>query len=732
MALMNDGKTSLNNKTFRDISDKLKFESSEDNILEDFYIPALQRAIRYDRIAGFFNSSSLALAVDGFSDFFIKSGNMRLICCARLEEKDANSINNGASEAYEVIENLSLDEIKNEIIFNRMKILSWLVSSKRLQIRIALFKDNDEKILPYLKNALHHSKVGIMADNEGNKISFSGSVNESALGWGANIEEFKVFRNWMPAQREYLLLDEVKFENYWGGKNKRIKLIDIPEAINKKLIEFAPKNEDELNEVILKFKRDNADETSYSIKENTLPRLPQGLIWREHQKDAIKGWVKRNGRGIFKMATGAGKTKAALGALVELNNLLKDSGELPLVTVIVCPYQHLVRQWKQDCHLFNMNPILCFRSKSVWENELAREVNLINSGQRLFISVIVTNSTFISEAFQDIILRLNKKVLLICDEAHNLGSERAKDRLLENANFRLALSATFERHNDEEGTNLLNEYFGDICIDFSLKEAIVSGCLCKYDYFPIIIHLTDEENEEYENITKLIYQKIGKNKEPNINDERIKMLLLKRARIVASAKNKYVELKKIFSNNVNNYTEIKNTLIFCGDGQVECEIDGIVKRQVEQVTQLMGNEFRLRVSSYTAKNTPESRERIINSFKTAETQVIVAIRCLDEGVDIPVAECAYFLASTTNPRQFIQRRGRILRKDPQNPNKVAQVYDFLAMPRCAETETTFLMERGLVKKELRRAIDFAKYARNQYDSQNKFLDIQNKYNLLDL
>ena len=723
----------MSNKTLQDISEKLKFESSEDNILNDFYIPALQAAIRYDRIAGFFSSSSLALAVDGFSKFFIKSGKMRIICCARLEEKDANSINNGSSEFSEIIEDLSLDEIKNETISNRMRVLSWLVNSERLQIRIAFFKDSNGQIVPYTKSALHHSKVGVMADSKGNKISFSGSVNESALGWGANIEEFKVFRNWIPEQKEYFLLDDSKFENYWEGKNLRVKLIDVPEAINKKLIEFSPKIEDELNEVIAKFTRDDLNnKTNHTVKNNTYPQLPEGLAWRQHQKNAIEKWIERNGRGIFKMATGAGKTKAALGALVKLNDILTESNKVPLVVVVVCPYQHLVKQWELDCRLFNMNSILCFKSRNIWENELAREVNLVNSGQRLFISIIVTNSTFVSKTFQDIILRLNKNLLLVCDEAHNLGSEKAKNSLLENANFRLALSATFERHNDEEGTSLLREYFGDICIDFGLKEAIDSGCLCQYDYFPIILHLTDEENEEYENITKSIYQKIGRKKEPNINDERIKMLLLKRARIVASAKNKYVELKKIFSDEINHYTKIKNTLIFCGDGQAECEIDGMVKRQVEQVTQLMGNEFKLRVSSYTAENSPESREKIINSFKTAETQVIVAIRCLDEGVDIPVAECAYFLASTTNPRQFIQRRGRVLRKDPQNPNKVAQVYDFLTMPRCAETDTAFLMERGLVKKELRRAIDFAKYARNKYDSQSKFLDIQDRYDLLDL
>ena len=721
----------VSSRSLRNISDKLKFESSEDDILKDFYIPMLQNAVRYDRIAGFFSSSSLALAVDGFSEFFINSGKMRIICCARMSEEDVKSFSMEKFDLAEAVKKLSLVEIRDHIIFNRMKILSWLVSTGRLEIRIAFFKNSREQIVP--TDALHHSKVGVVEGDEGNKISFSGSVNESALGWGLHIEEFKVFRNWIPAQKDYFILDAKKFENYWEGKNKKVILIEIPEAIKNELIEFAPKGNFELNEAVVKFKKE-VDEKVRKRKNDMIPEIPARLIWRKHQKIAIEEWIKNNGRGVFKMATGAGKTKSALGALTKLGNILKNSGELPLVVVMVCPYQHLVRQWERDCHDFNMRPVSCFRSRQLWENKLAREINLVNSEQQQFLSIIVTNATFVSDVFQTIILRVRRKLLLICDEAHNLGSAKARNKLLENANFRLALSATFERHNDEEGTYSLQEYFGDVCIDFGLKEAIESECLCQYDYFPIVVHLTEEENDHYEALTRSIYQRMGNIQEPNINDERVKMLLLKRARIVAGAKNKYVELKKIFSE-MENSKKVKNTLIFCGDGQTECEIDGIIKKQVLQVTQLLGNEFGLSISSYTAETSLESRDNIVNLFEKGDTQAVVAIRCLDEGVDIPVAECAYFLASTTNPRQFIQRRGRILRKNPKNPDKIAVIHDFLVMPRCAGQgfrEEGYAMERGLVKRELARAIDFAKYARNKYASMDKFLVIQREYGLLDL
>ena len=729
-------------QTFRDITNQLKFESSRDNILNDFYVPVLKRAKRYDRMAGFFSSSSLAIAVDGFSEFFIKSGQMRMICCAKIDQKDIESINAKNLQISEIIDqfsNLSLKEIKNEMIQNRMKILCWLVKTGRLQIKIAFFKDTSGKIIsPSQSKALQHSKVGVMEDAFENKISFSGSVNESALGWGKNIEEFKVFRNWVVGQDAYFELDEKKFEEYWCGKVETIALIDIPEAVKENLIEFAPKDEMELHEEIAKLKGEALrDKSSDSISG---PYLPKELTLRGYQKEAIDKWIsqkgKQKGKGVFKMATGTGKTKTALGALVKLYDILEKVKKLPLVVIIVCPYQHLVRQWNEECLSFGFKPLLCFRGRSIWEKKLAKGRYEVNTGMTNFLSLIVTNSTFIRTDFQGEISNIRKNILLICDEAHNLGAERTKDKLPDKAEFRLALSATFERHLDEEGTEDLRKYFGHTCIDFGLKEAIESNCLSEYHYYPQLVELTDEENKEYEEISRKIAQ-LNKGREKlDFNNPQIKSLLLKRARIIGKAENKYQKLDEMFSK-IEDLKSVKNTLIFCGDGMVEDETDQSETgshfiRQVDRITKLLGNKFHLKVRSYTAENSSESRKEITDAFKRRETQVVVAIRCLDEGVDIPSAECAYFLASSQNPRQFIQRRGRILRKDPQNPNKVAKIYDFIVIPSFMEryNDKTFFIERNLIKKELKRAMEFAKYARNAHASRVIFLELQSKYHLL--
>ena len=727
-------------QTFRDITNQLKFESSRDNILKDFYVPVLKRAKKYDRMAGFFSSSSLAIAVNGFSEFFIKSGQMRIICCAQIDQKDVESISEKNAQLSEIIDqfsSLSLKEIKDEIIQNRMKILCWLVKTGRLQIKIAFFKDTSGEIIsPSQSKALQHSKVGVMEDAFGNKISFSGSVNESALGWGKNIEEFKVFRNWISIQSDYFKLDEKKFKEYWSGKVETIALIDIPEAVKENLIEFAPKDEMELHEEIAKLKGEVLrDKSSNSISG---PSLSKELKLRDYQKEAIDKWISQNGKGVFKMATGTGKTKTALGSLVKLYEILDTAKKLPLVVIIVCPYQHLVRQWEEECLSFGFKPLLCFRGRSTWEEKLAKGRYEVNTGVTNFLSLIVTNSTFITAHFQSGISNIRKNILLICDEAHNLGAEKTRDKLPDKANFRLALSATFKRHLDEEGTEDLEKYFGDTCIDFGLKEAINSDCLCEYYYYPQLVELTNEENREYEDISRKI-ARLNKGREKlDFNNPQIKNLLFKRDRIIGKAENKYQKLDEMFSK-IEDIKSVKNTLIFCGGGMVEDETDQSETgshfiRQVDRITKLLGNKFHLKVRSYTAENSYESRKLITDSFKRKETQVVVAIRCLDEGVDIPSAECAYFLASNQNPKQFIQRRGRILRKDPQNPNKVAKIYDFIVIPSFMEryNDKTFFIERSLIKKELNRAMEFAKYARNAHASSDEFLDLQEKYHLMDM
>ena len=140
----------------------------------------------------------------------------------------------------------------------------------------------------------------------------------------------------------------------------------------------------------------------------------------------------------------------------------------------------------------------------------------------------------------------------------------------------------------------------------------------------------------------------------------------------------------------------------------------------------MGRELGYRVNTYTAENTLEERENIRQQFEKGELQGLVAIKCLDEGIDIPEIRQAVILASSGNPHQFIQRRGRVLRPLPQK--KQAIIYDMIVLPPDLD-RATWEVERNLLRKELKRFVEFAKIAQNAEEASQKFMEIQEQYNL---
>ncbi|MCR9203552.1 MAG: DEAD/DEAH box helicase family protein [Halobacteriovoraceae bacterium] len=426
------------------------------------------------------------------------------------------------------------------------------------------------------------------------------------------------------------------------------------------------------------------------------------------------------------MATGSGKTITALSAISNLYDILKKADGLPLFVIIICPYIHLLKQWVKECEKFYITPVSCFDNKSKWSKSFNDLIVNLNSGEKPFGVSIVTNSTFIRGSFQEPLLSINSqkiRTLIVCDEAHNLGAEKTRNFLPEFADYRLALSATFERKGDEEGTQFLSDYFGETCQEYGIGEAIKDGNLCEYYYEPIFIDLTDEENREYLELSKKISRYMTSNKDLDENGP-AKALLIKRARLIASAKNKQSGLRDLIS---SYNIKFEKALIFCGDGQVELE-DKKTSRQVEEVVRILGKDLGYHVTSYTSWDDLEKRNIIENSFRSGELDGIVAIRCLDEGVDLPSASLAFFLASSTNPRQFIQRRGRVLRLDPNNKNKIARIFDLIVLPEGID-ESSKKFEKSLIQRELQRAFDFANHARNGNQAKLKFFEIQEKYNL---
>jgi len=239
------------------------------------------------------------------------------------------------------------------------------------------------------------------------------------------------------------------------------------------------------------------------------------------------------------------------------------------------------------------------------------------------------------------------------------------------------------------------------------------------------VELTEEENEEYHSITRKIVRLMASLEDQNLEDERLQNLLVARARVINRARNKLNLLREL----VAPRTDSCYNLFYCGDSKVDGE------RQVELVTRLLGRDLGMKVHPFTSQESAEERRQLLELFESGRIQGLVAIRCLDEGVDVPATQTAYIMASSTNPREFIQRRGRILRRHPGK--RYATIYDFIVVPRSLDEirslePDVFNLERKLVRRELMRVVEFADCAENGPQAHRELLPLKKVFNLLDL
>lgn len=467
------------------------------------------------------------------------------------------------------------------------------------------------------------------------------------------------------------------------------------------------------------------NKSSYQYQPVGVPVFPRDIQLRNYQHQAVLSWLENRGRGTLKMATGSGKTIIALAIATEL---YKQIGLQ--VLLVVCPYRHLVSQWARECRKFNLQPIIAMMRVENWQSELSTQLYNLRTGdygtrsdkaESSFLTIITTNLTLINQGFQSQLKYFPAKTLIVGDEAHNLGSARLESSLPRNIGLRLALSATPERHFDDEGTDALLNYFGSIIQpEFTLADAIKQGALAPYLYYPVFVRLTESESFTYAKLTKRIGWSLNKNPNWEQNDN-LTALLTKRSRLIGTAANKLVILKELMATRLNT----SHTLFYCGDGYIE-DYTSTYKRQIEAVTHILGKELGYRVNTYTTDTSLEARERLRQQFELGELQGLVAIRCLDEGIDIPAIKTAIILASSSNPRQFIQRRGRILR--PYPGKKQATLFDTIVIPPNLDRET-WEVERNLLRKELKRLITFAELATNAKKAIDKLLQLQEQYQL---
>lgn len=687
--------------SFRNLNLNEDYDSERDDPLNDFYIPVFSNSKEYYRMAGYFNSKSLAYSARGLKDFIINKSKMKLLCGVELTSADLKSIMDGETNPEEFLTDNFLndiDTIEDEIRKNHVKVLGWMIANGLLEIKVVVMG------LGELDKGIMHYKVGINRDFEGNYVCFSGSINETSAAWKKNLEQFEVYRSWHLDENERILNKIDLFKRTWEGKSGEYKTIDVPTAVKEKLIEIAP---------------DNFDELVFS-SENSINDIKKPQLF-DNQNNAVNNWLSNDKKGIFAMATGTGKTFTALGCL---DKIVLDENKL--VTVISVPYKHLIPQWLNSIKKFNLieefdRVINVSSSNSKGKKEFSDATSDLNKGYINKILVISTPHSMYMDNFKSIIARKKHNIpyFLIADEMHELGSMQFRSALLDEYDYRLGLSATPDRKYDDFGTEYLLDYFGDVIYEFSLKQAINEinpvtrlSYLTKYDYHPFFINLNDEELSDYYELTNQLVRIKDDGSEKN--SKKIESLMFRRANILKNASSKMGVLEDILADLGPN---TKNLIIYCSD------------EQLGDVVDIVGNKFNWKVKTFTYKDSSEPsdlfdgrsyRDDILEDFSKGDYDCLVAMHCLDEGVDIPSASKAILLCNSTNPREFIQRLGRVLRRYP-GKNK-ANIYDLIIMPTENKKSTYAELEKKIYEKELERFEMIADAASNGFEIYDTFYE----------
>lgn len=701
----------------KDISLKSTYSSEYDDLLKDFYIPTLSESEIYSRAVGYFSSNILVISAQGLGQFIKNDGKMRLIIGDPLDEDEYLAVKKGIGiksylDKFELKIKGLLESELTELAKHRANLLSWMVAAGRLQIKVAL-----------CPNGLYHEKIGIMEDSSGSKLAFHGSANETAAAVlpDFNFESMAVYPSWKTEVFEdYGKPFEERFTRLWQGIAKNAVTAELPSTTYDLIASYYKETSPPSFEKEMKLSKMYAP-----VEHGSMPSIPDSLGGKpyelmSHQRVAIKAWQAHGFVGVMALATGAGKTITAIHASVKLaqSHIVKHKRNFLLIVSV--PYQVLADQWCDVLKLFNIQAIKCYRNKALWYDQLIDGLSKITLYEDpAFLCLVVVNATLKSEAFQSQLKCISKNDLMfIGDECHHHGSSSVIGSL-PNARYKIGLSATPWSHAESDKEEIIKSYYGPVVATYSIGRALKESVLCPYSYHPHLVTLDNDEFDSYVELTSDINKIISiKESGGSINEDDLTFLLLRRGRLLGSCESKFETL----SNMLSKSKPSPFTLFYCGDGSTEG--DGNTSyRDIERVSKIL-YENDWKCSRFTAKESHSERIRILDSFQKQMIDAVAAIRVLDEGFDIPACREAYLLASSRNERQFIQRRGRILRNHENK--KSAKIHDFIVLPPFGATGS---IVESLVTKELERGVEFSNFCSNSHEVGSLLEEIASKYGI---
>ena len=728
------------------------YRPGEFNSPEKFFNDCLENSKEFDLQLGYFSSATISVLADGFATFISNGGRMRLVINHIVSEEDKEAISKGVHggviDCFDLTNFETLRQTFDEYQQQFFECLAFLIYDKRIDIRI---------IKPRNKKGISHTKSGQFRDGD-SITSFTGSANFTISGLFNNLEEIKIDRsdsidkmvqNRIASQRE-------EFDSIMKGKKKNIEYLSPENLVSAIMSNYGDKDIEELLDVEKKLRKikqekairerqDNGDYAAEDIQDIE-PRFPYPSGPRDYQKTAFENWKNNGQKGLFAMATGTGKTITSLNCLFEI---YQRKGYYK--AIILVPTITLVNQWEQECRKFQFANIIKVYSKNLtWRDEVERILfnEKYKTEREPEVSYIII-STYASYSREKVFNVLNgfdkKRLLLIADECHNMGSGSLVKRLKEIPYLRrIGLSATPERQFDDEGNKRLNKFFGSeehYTYEYTMEEAIKNGVLCKYMYYPHLVRLTSDEMDAYVELSEKIAKYFNYNTETFDHiDEILKMMLLARKRIVHKAVNKLDVFKSIIEKRFQEKGNLKYSLIYVPEGNKpdyvgaqddfdrneNIDDDNDAEHLINIYTQAV-TEVDDHVTVRKFVSGQKDRDEILYDFAEGKLQVLTSMKCLDEGVDVPRSELAIFCSSTGNPRQFIQRRGRVLRTHPDK--KMAELHDLVVLPEVNPYSDSYRMEQSLVRGELLRVRNFANLSENPSYSELELREVLDHYAL---
>ena len=732
------------------------YRPGEENSPEKFFNDCLENSKEFDLQLGYFSSAAISVLADGFASFISKGGKMRLVINHIVSEEDKQAItkgvNGGIIECFDLSNFEELRKTFDEYQQQFFECLAFLIYDNRIDIRI---------IRPRNTTGIAHTKSGQFRDGD-SVTSFTGSANFTISGLFNNLEEIKIDRSDSidPMIRKRIENQRIEFDKIMAKKQKNIEYLSPDKLISAVKSNFGDKTIEELLDVEQKLRslkkakaqsqhKPISDYPSESIVEEITPHFPYPSGPREYQVEAFENWKNNGQKGLFAMATGTGKTITSLNCLYEI---YKRNGYYK--ALILVPTIALVEQWEEECMKFGFTNIykVCSKVKD-WRNtvgniKIQEIVKRVSSAPISYIIISTYASFCRKNIFPELIGFPQKQLLFIADEAHNMGSGLLLQYLGRIPYLRrIGLSATPERQFDTNANEQIMNFFGcnngEYTYSYTMEQAIQRGALCHYYYYPHIVHLTEQEMMDYIEVSKRIAKLI--NYKDQDGEEMLKRLLLKRKRIIHKAVNKKDVFKNIITERLNKKGDLKYSLVYVPEGMKpehdmsningdyddlfdmsdEVTLDNEYNHLIDEYTSIIRDAGdRIVVRQFTSDST--DRDEILKDYAQGAIDVLTSMKCLDEGVDVPRSEFAVFCSSTGNPRQFIQRRGRVLRLHPDK--QYAIIHDLIVIPDYI-SEETFQLEKTLISGELRRIKEFARLSENFYDSVKVLDPYLTKYTL---